>query len=464
MNLIRPTLLVGLLLTSGQAPATTTEFCLDGEFDLGARYQGLQPRAGETYPARWCVITEDDSIRVLVSLSGRSNPDVDGSWTVAFMPPELVRIVNGDSPPDVEFRTAKSAAEAARARRMDPRRVVEELAGGSPEGFTANVADGRLVSVETTSDLPLRGRVPVIWQWAWADPDAPELRIEIDGDVVFRGTGSWRGVDDAASLWQPPPGADPVDVPGEHWPSRVAMELVNISDDIYLVQTVRTGFQHLVVDTAQGLVVADAPAGWVELHQVPPEDMVPGLGISGLSEGLIDFLAEEFPGRPIRAVALTHHHDDHAGGARAFAAAGAEVYAPQESAEFLETALNRDTMPVDRLSATGDRVTVLPVADRLRLGDERLPVDIISIGNGPHTSASLGVLAGGWFFQSDLHVPNSDATEPPAHRIETECWFAQWAVANLPAETVVINTHSAQQTPIARLARYLESPNCSGAD
>ena len=60
-----------------------------------------------------------------------------------------------------------------------------------------------------------------------------------------------------------------------------------------------------VIDTDEGLVVADAPAGWVELHQLPPADLVPGLGISGLSERFIDFLDEAFTDRPIRAVALT---------------------------------------------------------------------------------------------------------------------------------------------------------------
>ena len=62
--------------------AETTEFCLDGEFDLGARYQGHAAEAGEFYPARWCVTTDDSSDRVLLSISGNSNPDMAGGWTV----------------------------------------------------------------------------------------------------------------------------------------------------------------------------------------------------------------------------------------------------------------------------------------------------------------------------------------------------------------------------------------------
>ena len=445
--------------------ADTVEFCLDGEFDLGARYQGMQPRAGEWSAARWCVVTEDESARVLLRMSGKSNPDMEGSWSVAFLPPDLVRIVNAGSPPDIEFRPAAATADALRTRRMDPRRFVEEArtrSGSIGDEISFDIQDQRLSSVWTTVDLPLRGRVPVVWQWDWADERSPALRISVDGDVVFRAQGAWRVLDEAtaAPLWQATMGAEPVQVPGGFWPARSNMELVNLTDGVYLVQTVRTGFQHLVVETGSGLVVADAPAGWVEIQQIPPTDLVPGLGVSGLSEKLVDFLADEFPDKRVRAVALTHFHDDHAGGARAFAAAGADVYAPAAVARFLEEALNRDNMPADRLREMNGNVRIKAVADAVVLDDPDYPVKILPMGNSPHTSSSLGVLANGFFFQSDLHVPNSEADVPRADRSATECWFAGWAVENLPADTLVINTHSRYQTPVSRLARYLDSDSC----
>ncbi|MEJ2127248.1 MAG: MBL fold metallo-hydrolase [Woeseiaceae bacterium] len=450
MMRIRPVLAAVLLYPFATAGfAATTEFCLDGEFDLGARYQGHTPRAGEFYPARWCVTTDDASDRVLLSMSGNSNPDMAGGWTVAFIPPDLVRIVNRDSPPDIEFRTSKAAAEAARSRMLDPR-------------HSASPSDP-IREIRTSVDLPLRGRVPVTWTWrSLHGSPGPRLEIDVDGVVMFRGTGSRRILteDEAATLWAPTPGADPVDVPGDRWPSRVVMELVNLADDVYLVQGVRTGFHHMVVATDEGLVVADAPAGWVELQQFPPADLVPGLGVSGLSEGLVDFLAEEFPGVPIRAVVLTHHHDDHAGGARAFAAAGATIYAPGQVARFLGDALNRESMPGDRLTDAGHNVLIQPVADFATLSDPDTPVTILNMGASPHVIASLGVLANGYFFQSDLHVPNSESDVPRSDRVETECWFAGWAVNHLTPDTVVINTHSLVQTPVSRLAKYLESDSC----
>lgn len=445
MMMIRPLLAAVFLLAVFQPGRTeTTEFCLNGEFDLGARYQGMHPQSGELYPARWCVTTDDESERVLLSMSGHSNPDMDGSWTVAFIPPDLVRIVNTGSPPDIEFRTSRAAADARRTRQLDPRYAAD---------------------MKATVDMPLRGHIPVTWRWTSPLSASPGLKIEVGGQLVFQGIGLRRiiAADEAVSLWQSTPGAEPVQVPGDRWPSRIAMELIHLTDGVYVVRGVRTGFHHMIVDTGDGLVVADAPTGWIELHQFPPEDLVPGLGISGLSEQLIEFLAQQLPGRPIRAVALTHHHDDHAGGARAFAAVGADVYAPAEVARFLSEALNSDLMPADQLDANGGNVVIWPVVESSTIGDEGRPVELVNMGKSPHAIASLGVLANGYFFQSDLHVPNSDADEPRAERAATECWFAHWAVDNLPPDVRVINTHSTYETPVSRLARYLDSDLCSGA-
>jgi len=441
-----------------------TEFCLDGEFNLGARHQGMEPGTDEFVPTRWCVVTEDDSYRVLFSGSGKSNPDLAGSWTVAALPPDLVRIVNADDPPDIEFRGADALAEAMRLRRIDPRRLLEEHRETPLGDVRIRVEDGRLVALVTSADLPLRGRVPVIWHWDWSDESRPALIIEADGEVIFAAQGRWRklGDEEAGRLWRSTPGADPVQVPGENWPARVDMSLVDVADGVHLVRGVRSGFQHLVVETTEGLVVADAPAGWVELHQVPPTDLVAGLGISGLSEKFVDFLAAQFPGQRIRAVALTHAHDDHAGGARAFAAARAVIFAPAEYAGFLEQALNSGKMPRDRFTSLNGVIDVVPVSDAVTLSDPVNTVRLLSIGPSPHASAGLGVYAvdAGYFYVSDLHVPNSDADTPRSDRARTECWFAQWATANLPPETVVVNSHSTPRTPVSRLEKYLQSETC----
>jgi glyoxylase-like metal-dependent hydrolase (beta-lactamase superfamily II) len=443
-----------------------SEFCLDGEFDICARYQGTRPLGGEFYPTTRCVTTEDDTRRVLFSGSGRSNPDLDDDWTVAYLPPDLVRIVNRESPPDIEFRGTDNLDEALRVRRIDPRRLLDEYRASASgiDGLDVTIADGRIKSIRTTAALPLRGQVDVVWHWTWTKPESPELHLVMDGTVLFRASGRWRQVTppDAAALWTATSGAEPVEVPGDRWPAHINMQLIKLADGVFLVRGVRTGFQHLVVDTGHGLVVGDAPAGWVEFHHLPPSDLVPGLGISGLSEKLVDFLEQEFPGKSVLAVALTHFHDDHAGGARAFAAAGARIYADRESAQFYELALNRRDIPNDRLSAAAKPVSVTAVSNALTIGGETNRVRLLPIGKGPHAHAMLGIWAvdRDVLFVSDIHVPNSDADIPRDDRAVTECWFAEWAVANLPAHVRVVNSHSAPVTPVSRLGRYLQSDLC----
>jgi glyoxylase-like metal-dependent hydrolase (beta-lactamase superfamily II) len=463
---IRYALAVLALSAALPAFAETTRFCLTGEFDLGARYQGTHSRAGEMYPMTWCVITDDESERVQFSASGKSNPDMEGGWTVAYLSNGLVRIVNRDDPPDIEFRNTNSVDEARGTRRLDPRRLVEEY-HSNPSRFThieVEFQGQNLASVETQTDLPLRGRVAVVWQWDWTNPDTPGAQLSVDGDLMFRATGQWEVLskNEAAETWSATPGADPIDVPGDNWPSSVNMQLQELDDGVHLVTGVRSGFQHIVVETSDGLVIGDAPAGWVELHQIPPTDLVPGLGISGLSEQFIDFLKAEFEGQEIAAVGLTHFHDDHAGGARAFAAEGARIYAPAASVSFLEGAFNDDQMPKDRLSRQSMSVDVIPVSNDAitQIGNDQ--VRLVPIGSNPHVDAMLGVWAvgKGYFFVSDIHVPRSDADEPSSGRAETECWFARKAVAMLPNDVQIVNSHSGTITPVSRFQNYIESDIC----
>lgn len=459
------------------------EFCLDGEFDLGLRLQGLAPEAGEVYPVRFCVVTEEEGLRVHFTGEGQSNPDMEGDFAVTWLPPDRVRLPADGDGPDVEFAGAGATAEARRNRRIDPRRLAAEIADG--EGWTAlgdgwfrwripgggddvrvRLENGRVTEVETVAGLPLRGRVPVAWRWDWPEEGTgePSLLVTVDGGVMLRARGERRAVPpaEAEALWvgdREPPARE---VPGDNWPAKVDMQLETLAEGVHRVTGVRTGFHHLVVETGGGLVVGDAPAGWVELHQVPPFDLVPGLGISGLSEQFVDFLGERFPGTPIRAVALTHAHDDHAGGARAFAVAGAEVYAPAPVADWLESALNRPEMPDDRLAKAGGRVDVIPVDGVLRLEDPDRPIELLELPAGPHVSAALGLWLpqSGIFFQSDLHVPGGDTAVLREDRLATECWFASWAVDRLPDGAVVVNSHSRPQTPLADLRGYTQHPLC----
>ena len=73
------------------------------------------------------------------------------------------------------------------------------------------------------------------------------------------------------------------------------------------------------------------------------------------------------PGKPIRAVINSHHHFDHAGGLRAFAAEGIGVITHETNRAFFETALVAPaTMTPDRQQAARRKVAVEGVRDKRR--------------------------------------------------------------------------------------------------
>jgi glyoxylase-like metal-dependent hydrolase (beta-lactamase superfamily II) len=81
--------------------------------------------------------------------------------------------------------------------------------------------------------------------------------------------------------------------------------LQQLAEGIFLV----AGRTHnaLVVDMSDHLVVIDAPID------------------DAYGAWILKACHERFPLKPIKALVLTHHHNDHSGGARAFVAAGADI-------------------------------------------------------------------------------------------------------------------------------------------
>jgi glyoxylase-like metal-dependent hydrolase (beta-lactamase superfamily II) len=98
-----------------------------------------------------------------------------------------------------------------------------------------------------------------------------------------------------------------------------ALALTDVGPNISLV----TGGSHnaLVVATDDSLVVFDAP------------------GDDGLSKWIINAARQKYPGKSFRYVVLTHHHLDHTGGIRAYAAEGATIVVGKGDGDYFRKVL-----------------------------------------------------------------------------------------------------------------------------
>lgn len=444
-------------------------YCVVGHRDLGHRLQGLEPRAGELVATSWCV-TSADGEAVRFDFIGRINSDVEEQFTSLYEPENGAVTVGPPAAPQVRFVNADIAAEARRVLRLDPHWLARELPEGDgvhlldreqyePE-TRVQVENGRISQADLMVRLPLRGIVQASYRWWWEEGESEPGRfaITLGGVTLFEGDIVVTRIESAPERWAE---VDEIpEAPGEYWPTRIGMRLEELQPGVHVMRSSRTGFDHLVVETQTGLVVADAPAGWTDFSQLPPVDMLPEDGISGLSEHFVDALSQAFPDTPIRAVVLTHHHDDHAGGARAFAAAGARVYAPLGSSDFLAQALNHGAMPPDRLGER--RAAVTGIAGNARLEDPVAPVELLAMNGNPHAHDMLGL----WlprqrlFFQSDIHYPSDSGEFPPEARAEVECWFANWAIGNLPEDAQILSSHTPRVTVRRELDAVLRSSRC----
>jgi glyoxylase-like metal-dependent hydrolase (beta-lactamase superfamily II) len=189
--------------------------------------------------------------------------------------------------------------------------------------------------------------------------------------------------------------------------------------------TVKAEFNPQVTDESFRV----AAAGYAEVKPVPTnlEEKVDQLadgvyvvaveapGSSDGTDAVIKRIHELFPGKPIRYVAMTHHHGDHIGGMRSFIAEGATVITTATNRSVIEAMASSSQN--DRLGKNPRKAEFLLLENGKRvLKDGTRSLELIDIGPNPH--AKEMVIA--WLpaekvvFQGDLFfVPNNDAPFGP---------------------------------------------------
>jgi glyoxylase-like metal-dependent hydrolase (beta-lactamase superfamily II) len=207
-----------------------------------------------------------------------------------------------------------------------------------------------------------------------------EHRLEASFDVPLAGS-AFQLPSDVTVAGTPPP-------PPEPWRA--------LGDHVFLMQT-SAGYGSLVVEFPDHLLVLEAPAN------------------DRVSERTLADLKQRFS-KPVRYLAASHHHDDHAGGVRGFLAAGVTLLAPAGQEKFYRQMAQRQS------TLAGDKPIAAPRIERLA-GARRVfesggvKIELINIGPGPHAEDMLIA----WLpdqrivFQGDLWNRPADGAVLPAN-------------------------------------------------
>jgi glyoxylase-like metal-dependent hydrolase (beta-lactamase superfamily II) len=317
-------------------------------------------------------------------------------------------------------------------------------------------ARDRVRSVELVRSVPFVGERRVAWRYDdWTRDRGVlvprRLTIAMGGEplrVLALHTVSW---DRAASIVAMPEGiALPAERPGpaDLPKAPLAPEARAIGDGVWLAPDVRPGMNAFFISQADGVTVFEAPAGFLYPQiEMPPPDLARGRRSSEPGEALVDLVRRTVPGARIRRLVISHAHADHAGGARAFAAEGAEIVVPRGAAgpvrQFLAERFVREPDRWEERRTTA-RATVREILDREAFGSGPARFDVIAVGKNPHAEA-MAVL---WLpeprvlLQGDLYYAEPLDAFPSPSRVPIMRWFTAWLAHEGLEPAAIWGTHS----------------------
>ena len=207
-------------------------------------------------------------------------------------------------------------------------------------------------------------------------------------------------------------------------------EATEIAKGVYIFLT--GGLNPMFVEFKDFILAVEAPAQHPALERIPADAQS---GSDQASERFIQKIKEKIPHKPIRYLAVTHFHSDHAGGARAFMAEGATVLTTPGNKDYFEKlAAARYTVIPDRFSRQ-PLPAKIETFDRKRIiTDGERSVELISTGASPHSTENVVVYLPQEkiLFQGDLFYYSGlapfPARDPSRDRVMK--FFGEWLIKN----------------------------------
>jgi glyoxylase-like metal-dependent hydrolase (beta-lactamase superfamily II) len=181
-------------------------------------------------------------------------------------------------------------------------------------------------------------------------------------------------------------------------PLTLEQKVETLAPGVHVMQNIAGQNQNtLIVEFADHIVAVEAP------------------GSSDGSDAVIKRVKELIPGKPIRYVAMTHHHGDHIGGLRSYIAEGATVVTTPGNKGVVERTAAAPQN--DRLRKNPRAVQVETISGKKRVfSDGARTLELIDIGPNPHTREMViaWLPAERVLFQGDLFfVPANGAPFGP---------------------------------------------------
>ncbi len=186
-----------------------------------------------------------------------------------------------------------------------------------------------------------------------------------------------------------------------------AIKETKLADGVYIFES---GVNSLVVEFNDHVMVVEPPSG--------------GRG----AKPTINKAREMFPGKPVKYVVITHHHDDHSGGVRSYVAEGIAIVTTPSNQNYFETmsagdfTINRDDQTQNKRKPSFEFVQ----NQKRVFTDGKQTVEIIDIGPSPHAKEMLIAYLPKekLVFQGDLvNLPNTGKYMPTTVNDSTVHFF-----------------------------------------
>lgn len=440
----------------------------EGTYDLSTRMQGIRPNVEEPYPMNEQLAVDHATGKVAYESDTHVNPDArewirytyDGQNRMLFL--ELYAgFAFWDSRPGLNKQSKRYTnmvphllLEEAYANRETLKYLGKDSKGRDLVSFVApsygsltlylDPQTGYLTGVEYLKDMPLKGDTSIRWRfkdYASVEGIGPyptgysvflndKLLKDINYTMIQAGTENAEVLTIPDSINVPempdPPKVGEPEAPVVESPVR---DPIKLAEGVHVFPHIRSGFHPMVIEFNDFLMVIDTPAGWLEMQQLPAMQWVDWATSSSTGRKLLRGIREKLSGKPVRYVALTHYHSDHAGGIRPFLAEDAIVLAGPATASVIEQAAkNRFTLEPDELTGTDIPPTIEIVDGERIISDGNMEVRLIDVGENPHAEGMLVVYLPKQkiLYQSDLFEPISMQAFPSKSRLPVMKWFVRW--------------------------------------